>query len=707
MENDNSVVEQPTESAAQQQTQQIQGIEVLNRLLSTLRDAEPDAARGAWMSIQDPDIMTALAHAWQEDEPTVTVLMATIESVRGHASRARNLRAAVRGLAETIARRNTEQVIDDLEEELGGMRNLAESFGPGAPPPSVVPADILSQLCVPRGYLVDATGVYRVTASLDGDLDRTRIAAAPIIIAGRTVDVLTGEAKRQVVWRGPAGWCARVVSRRTLLDSARLIALSDLEAPVCSMNLATVVGYLAEFEAENGHRLPSVSSTPRMGWQPGGGFLLPEQYFASDEDTDTNLVLTPPSGLDHMAKGWSPQGTWEQWLEAVSLVSPFPHMYTAIYASVAAPLMKLLKLPGFVVDFSGETSGGKTTALRFAASVWGRPSENFPTAMYSWDSTKVWIERTAGYLHNLPLILDETKRAKSMRTVRDVIYDFCQGQGRGRGAIDGTRYTDSWCSVLISSGEGAATSFSQDAGTRARVLTLKGKPLGQDPEVGGRISEDVQMILADNHGHLGRRVAQYLVANRARHSEIQAVFREARGKYASISKTAVARRHAAHLAVLEVAAAIAHQLGVPEPEVDPFGYLMECQEAAGFDADRPLAALQDFLSWCAANQTRFHGRHESDGRGGLRAPMKGWAGKWERGDNWEYIAATTLTVKDVLEELGHNPEEIISRWHERKWLYVGRDRKRTRSRAFRIEGAIIRCYCIARAAADDVLGDEA
>ena len=87
--------------------------------------------------------------------------------------------------------------------------------------------------------------------------------------------------------------------------------------------------------------------------------------------------------------------------------------------------------------------------------------------------------------------------------------------------------------------------------------------------------------------------------------------------------------------------------------------------------------------------------------------MKGWAGKWERGDNWEYIAATTLTVKDVLEELGHNPEEIISRWHERKWLYVGRDRKRTRSRAFRIEGAIIRCYCIARAAADDVLGDEA
>ena len=408
-----------------------------------------------------------------------------------------------------------------------------------------------------------------------------------------------------------------------------------------------------------------------------------------------------------MAKGWSPKGTWEQWLEAVSLVSQFPHMYTAIYASVAAPLMKLLKLPGFVVDFSGETSGGKTTALRFAASVWGRPSENFPTAMYSWDSTKVWIERTAGYLHNLPLILDETKRAKSMRTVRDVIYDFCQGQGRGRGAVDGTRYTDSWCSVLISSGEGAATSFSQDAGTRARVLTLKGKPLGQDPEVGGRISEDVQMILADNHGHLGRRVAQYLVANRARYAEIQAVFREARGKYANTAKTAVARRHAAHLAVLEVAAAIAHRIGVPEPEVDPFGYLMECQEAAGFDADRPLAALQDFLSWCAANQTRFHGRHESDGRGGSRAPIKGWAGKWERGENWEYIAATTLTVKDVLEELGHNPDEIISRWHERKWLYVGRDRKRTRSRAFRIEGAIIRCYCIARAAADDVLGDDA
>jgi uncharacterized protein (DUF927 family) len=249
-----------------------------------------------------------------------------------------------------------------------------------------------------------------------------------------------------------------------------------------------------------------------MGWLSDGSFILPDVHYTPDQEP-TNFALTPPPGLEQLAKGWNSAGTWNDWIEAIRMIQPYPYMMIAIYASAAAPLLTVLRLPGFVVDFSGETSGGKTTALRLSASVWGKPADSYPTAMYSWDATKVWIERTTGYLHNLPLILDETKRVRHPRMIRDVIYDFCQGQGRGRGSVDGTRSMSSWRSILISSGEGAATSFSQDAGTRARVLSLKGKPLGSDPEQGGKISEDVQMMLADNYGHLGRKVAHYLVSN--------------------------------------------------------------------------------------------------------------------------------------------------------------------------------------------------
>ena len=298
---------------------------------------------------------------------------------------------------------------------------------------------------------------------MDGQLNRTRMAPAPIFIAGRTVDVHTGQAKRQVIWRGPSGWCSRVIERRTILDASKIIALTNLEAPINSNTTGQMVAYLADFEAENSHRFPVVRSATRMGWQPDGGFLLPDVFYAVNDEASSNFALTPPSGLETLSSGWTTAGTWEEWLSAMELVSSFPYMYIAMYAGAAAPLLSILQTPGFVVDFSGETSGGKTTALRFSASVWGRPAESYPTAMYSWDATKVWIERTSGFLHNLPLILDETKRARHPRIVRDVIYDFCQGQGRGRGAVDGTRHTESWRSILISSGEGAATSFSQDA----------------------------------------------------------------------------------------------------------------------------------------------------------------------------------------------------------------------------------------------------
>jgi hypothetical protein len=702
MDNDNSVEERSTGSAAQQQSP---GIDILNRLLASLREGDSSAQRAAWISIQDPNVMTSLAESWQSDNDTVETLLITIGSIRGQRTRSRNLKSAIRNLSDSLVRRRSDDLLDEIEENLSNNLTLSACFANAGPPATIVSPDILALLVPPRGFAIDAAGVYRLSASPEGDLVRTRIAAAPFFIAGRTSDVLTGEAKLQAIWRGPAGWCSRVVSRRTLMDTSKLIGLADLEAPVSSMNLANLVSYLADFEAENRHRLSSLRSTPRMGWQPGGGFLLPESYYATADESDEQLVLTPPAGFESMSKGWMMTGTWEGWLEAASLVSPYPHMHVAIYASVAAPLMKLLRLPGFVVDFSGETSGGKTTALRFAASVWGKPSENYPTAMYSWDATKVWIERTAGYLQNLPLLLDETKRAKHNGIVRDVIYDFCQGQGRGRGAVEGTRYTDSWQSILISTGEGAATDFSEDAGTRARVLSLKGKPLGSNPDIGGQVSEETQAILANNHGHLGRRVIEYLVANQPRHDEIRAVYKEARDKYAHIATSAVARRHAAHLAALEIAAGITMQLGMTPCQEDPFAFLIECQEAAGRDADRPLAAFQDMLSWCAANAVRFHGRHEMSGHGHTRVPMHGWAGRWSKDQDWAEIQITTLTMREVLKNLGHHPAEILNRWAERNWIVVSPDGKSRRSRPVRIEGAIMRCYCISREAMETCLGD--
>ena len=682
------------------------GSEIIRVLIERLSEGGRPDHRAAWEAIQNPDTINLLVESWLTDEPQTRTNLTMVEMVPRQVQRARQFKRTIETLANDVRRRRSDEILAEIEEQLGELPTIDVMLDGGMPPPSVVTRQVLSTLRAPRGFEIDFNGVYRLSAQPDGTIARTRVALAPIFIAGRTVDVLTGETKRLLVWRGASGWRSRVVERRAILDTSKIIVLSNWDAPVSTNNALHMVSYLSEFDAENAHRFPVVQSASSMGWQPDGGFLLPDMYYSADSGNDRDFALTPPPGLETLSGGWKTKGTWDEWVQSMRLVEEFPYMFIAIYASAAAPLLEVLRIPGFVLDFSGETSGGKTTALRYAASVWGRPAESYPTAMYSWDATKVWIERTSGFLKNLPLILDETKRARHTRIVRDVIYDFCQGQGRGRGSVEGTRHTESWRSILISSGEGAATSFSQDAGTRARVLSLKGKPLGDDIVVGSAASEDAQAMLANTYGHLGRRIVEYLVANQERHGDIRNVFQTAREKYSEIAKSAVARRHAGHLAALEVAASVVHSLGVPRPTVDPFTCLLESQEAAGLDADRPLMALQDFLTWCASNQKRFWGRADRDREGNVKAPSQGWVGYWDQQNDWDAIAVTTTAFNNLMRELGHEPDEIITRWADRQWLKRGGGRQKARSRVVRVDGAPTRCYCIDRHAADMAIESE-
>jgi uncharacterized protein (DUF927 family) len=113
-----------------------------------------------------------------------------------------------------------------------------------------------------------------------------------------------------------------------------------------------------------------------------------------------------------------PSGTWEGWLAAVEAARPFPVVWLPLYAALVPPLMRFLPtLPNFILDLCGSTSQGKTTSLRLAASAWGSPDERDGGLVRSWDNTRVWIERTAAFLGHLPLLLDDTKRARRAEDV--------------------------------------------------------------------------------------------------------------------------------------------------------------------------------------------------------------------------------------------------------------------------------------------------
>ncbi|MCL2775169.1 MAG: DUF927 domain-containing protein [Oscillospiraceae bacterium] len=130
--------------------------------------------------------------------------------------------------------------------------------------------------------------------------------------------------------------------------------------------------------------------------------------------------------------------------------------------------------------------------MRLAASVWGDPD----AYVQNLNATNVGLERTAHFLCNLPLILDE------LQTIRDdnlskLIYLVSQGQGRTRGSADGVQNTPDWHSTIITTGEQPLTSERSAGGEFNRVFDVYcDKKIFETPE-------EIYSVTGKNYGWAG------------------------------------------------------------------------------------------------------------------------------------------------------------------------------------------------------------
>src|SRR5262249_23616061 len=150
-------------------------------------------------------------------------------------------------------------------------------------------------------------------------------------------------------------------------------------------------------------------------------------------------------GDEQLALGLSRRGNLEGWLKAMKPVAAYPRVKFGIYCSFVPPVLMILGAANPVCSYSAPTSLGKTVTLRICGSVWGNPDEPPPhTVVPTWDPTPVWRERAPGTMANIPLVLDDTMRARHRQDVQQAIFDLAQGRGRGRGSPKGLARQNSW-----------------------------------------------------------------------------------------------------------------------------------------------------------------------------------------------------------------------------------------------------------------------
>lgn len=567
-----------------------------------------------------------------------------------------------------------------LERSINSHASLWEGLSDNPPPPNLATTDDLADLVVPAKYRVTGEGVFYLSIDeAEGAVVETMIMPAPMFPVKRCLDEHGSGVELYTLWYSSAGWRGSAIPKTILLDTGKIMALADRDAPVASTRVQEIVKFLDAFESVNSRKLKTITVTHRCGWTENGSFVMPEQTWQAENDGD--IIFSSPVGYETLMAAWTTKGSYEEWLRIPEIIANKPLMWVPLYTALAAPLLPLLGLNGWITDIAGKTGSGKTTALYAAASACGKATQDAPTVISSWDNTPVFIELICGYLRHLPVFLDETKRA-GKGVVRQVTYNFAQGVGRGRGAkTGGVQKVHTWQTNAISTGEQTATSFSQDAGARARIVQMTGSPMGGFSERSAQAAEEVVRVAQENYGHVLPRVIDQLFPirhDKEKKAALVKLFNSRRDTYSIGAATSVERRLAAYVALMSVVADILHGndqtmfagIGVPRPDCDPFLSLRESMRTSGEDSDRPLNALVEIVSRVTANKGHFWspvGREQFQGE---------WFGKYQdrtgadAPDNFPDVGITTSILRRWLDDWGGTDrwQEICQQWAERGFV---------------------------------------
>jgi putative DNA primase/helicase len=307
-------------------------------------------------------------------------------------------------------------------------------------------------------FTVDDTGVWFVGADQDGKRKPPEWICSRLDVQARTRDQDGGGWGYYLAFADPLGnvkqWAmpARMLSadggeyRATLLNMGLHIATSPR-----ARNLLTT--YLQSREPAE-----FASCTDRIGWH-GRAFVLPKETIG---DSAERIVFQSDGAVENTFRS---KGTPDQWRERVgALCAGNSRLVFAVACAFAGPLLRPAGMESGGFHYRGDSSSGKTTALKLAASVYGGASY-----LQRWRATDNALEAIAAQHCDGLLILDELAQIDP-KTAGECAYMLANEQGKARATRTGTpRTRQAWRLLFLSAGELGLADHMAEGMKRART----------------------------------------------------------------------------------------------------------------------------------------------------------------------------------------------------------------------------------------------
>ena len=492
-----------------------------------------------------------------------------------------------------------------------------------------------------------------------------------------------------VRWSEGFAWREATVPRRTVSDARAILALADRGLMVTSENAKMLVGYLAhllDFQQDN---VPITWITQSCGHKTVEGqhvFVLGNQVIGGD-DTFPSVKIAPEADAENFLSALGPssaEGHREKarrWVTLATSLGQHPMAAFTLGAGFLAPLLGDLKMQqNPIIDIAGRSSSGKTTQKRLIASIWGLPPEVQGGLIRSWNSTPVFIERLASLCQDLPIFLDESHNARP-EVVQNIIYQYGNGTGRGRGNRDGgVQRVARYRGVMFSAGEARLADVSAHDGTQARILGFWGSPYGPKQ---GELVKEIAAVSDECYGVVGPAfVTAYLMQHETYRTDLRRWHAEAAARLGAADDDGVGERLVGVCGAVEAAMRLACEITGITWDVTAIVDAAFALLRGNRKMDSAQASMELIGSWAAGHRGMFW----SDEREMIEAkqpfdtqePRELYGEIRTTLDGSEMFCILPEALKRVLEQHKHNYHTALAHWRDRGWIDTDGDKRLTR-----------------------------
>lgn len=344
----------------------------------------------------------------------------------------------------------------------------------------------------------------------------------------------------------------------------------------------------------------------RFGWRNINTdhpiFVVGNGYFDAKGDLQPAAF---PSYLKDAAKAAAALGSLEEWKKGFNAYSGIPQseafQFTALLG-FAAPLMALTEYSGVMYNMVADSGVGKSTALKFMTSVWGKPNP----AHVLVNDTNISAFNVIGYLNAIPVAFDEITNM-SPTVASDFALNFTGGRGKMRADRNGQNRvnTTEWDTIVVCTSNSsmydkftaARKGYSAEA---MRLFEVKLPEISKEHRLKYMQQLDTATGLINaNYGIAGREFIPYVIRNR---DVIRAaVDKKTKEVLAQTGASNAERFWATLLACFYVGAAIAKGKGLHKYDIDyllkwAMGQVHEARVSVGKSNTDPIAILGEFFN---------------------------------------------------------------------------------------------------------------